>query len=196
MNHGLQIQMEPWISTSTGTKFYFENPTVDMIHIEDIAHSLAMTCRFNGHCRLFYSTAQHSLLVASGVYAHLAENRGSRFTDAEIKIVRTALLHDAAEAYIGDMVAPLKWVMPAFKEVEKRIEAVIWEKFDLDHHCADLIKYHDLRALATEARDLLTDGGKDWECIEGIDPYPEKIDPDHIAGCYQSFMKMFGVYSA
>lgn len=55
---------EHWIETYTGKQFSLDNPTPDMICLEDIAHSLSMICRYNGHCERFYSVATHSILLA------------------------------------------------------------------------------------------------------------------------------------
>src|SRR4051794_36829357 len=82
----------------------------DQILITDIFHSLAMQCRYNGHTAYFYSVAQHCWLLSLVVPAHLQ---------------RVALLHDAAEAYIGDIVAPLKDEMPGFRVWDERLTAMI-----------------------------------------------------------------------
>lgn len=82
-----------WILTQSGQQFDLLRPTASMIKPVDIAHALSRLCRFNGHTRAHYSVAQHSLIVASLV-------------PVEHQLV--ALLHDAPEAYIGDMTRPLK----------------------------------------------------------------------------------------
>lgn len=84
----------PHIRTFTGKKFYFLDIKPDDICIEDIAHALSNICRYNGHCKNFYSVAEHSIRCCE---------RGS---DWLCKI--WGLLHDAAEAYIGDLVSPFK----------------------------------------------------------------------------------------
>jgi len=81
-----------------------------MVRLDDIVHSLSLMNRFNGAALFPYSVAQHSLHVAS-------------LLPAELRL--EGLLHDAAEAYIGDMVSPLKQVMPEYKSVEARIAAVV-----------------------------------------------------------------------
>lgn len=79
--------------TYTGKVFDFDSPSDGPVCLEDIAHALGMLCRFNGHIRRFYSVAQHSVLV-------------SKLVDPRYALL--ALFHDAAEAYVGDMVSPLK----------------------------------------------------------------------------------------
>lgn len=85
-----------WILTNSAKPMSLVRPRADLVTPEDIAHSLAYICRFNGHCKHHYSVAQHSLLVASIV-------------PDEDQL--PALLHDAAEAYVGDMVRPLKQLL-------------------------------------------------------------------------------------
>ena len=85
-------------------------PRIDKVAIEDIAHGLAFQCRFNGQTCDFYSVAQHSLIVADLV------PESHRLA---------ALLHDAAEAYLGDMVKPLKVLMPEFSGIEDKVTALI-----------------------------------------------------------------------
>ena len=85
-----------WILTNSAKPISLVRPRADLVTPEDIAHSLAHICRFNGHCKHHYSVAQHSLLVASIV-------------PEEDQL--PALLHDAAEAYVGDMVQPLKQLL-------------------------------------------------------------------------------------
>ncbi len=100
----------PTIKTYTGQQFSYESPTADMIRIEDIGHALSMICRFGGQAREFYSVAQHSLLVAELAPQEFAFD---------------ALLHDASEAYCGDMVRPLKNLLPGYREIEEKIHRAI-----------------------------------------------------------------------
>lgn len=161
-----------WILTRSGRKFDLANPTADMVDPTDIAHSLSMQCRFNGHTRAFYSVAQHCYLVADLV-------------PAEHQL--PALLHDATEAYVGDLVRPLKEGMRAFAErmgvcdlyddTERRVWTAICECFDLDPILPDCVKNADLVALATEKRDLMPELPEPWPCLEGIEPIPQFIDP-------------------
>lgn len=104
--------------TYTGQRFDPLRPDAASIHILDIARGLAMACRYRGMLKSYYSVAEHSVLV-------------SRHCDPEY--AREALLHDAAEAYIGDMIRPLKHCpeMRPFVEAELKIEAVIAQVFGL-----------------------------------------------------------------
>lgn len=110
------------ITTFTGKTVDPLNLKEEDICIEDIAHSLALINRFNGHSRFPISVAQHSVYVSRIAVDHELEG----------------LLHDAAEAYIGDMT---KWVkhsphMVEYRKIESQIEKVIFKKFgivELDH---------------------------------------------------------------
>src|SRR2546423_12384970 len=96
------------IMLHSGRLFDLANPEVSEITVEDIAHGLAHTCRYAGQCDGFYSVAEHSVLVSQTVtHSKLA-----------------ALFHDAAEAFIGDMSAPLKQLLPAYREIELKIQRV------------------------------------------------------------------------
>lgn len=115
-----------------------------MIDIQDIAHALSLTCRFNGHTKEFYSVAQHCYLAS-----YLCEK------DIAIHV----LLHDAAEAYVGDMVSPLKdAVGHDYKQIENKILSAIYEKFgiaELSSVGKRLVKQADLQILQLEAECLL-----------------------------------------
>ncbi|MCP5267482.1 MAG: phosphohydrolase [Zoogloeaceae bacterium] len=149
-----------YVSTHLGHRFQPLAPRSEDVVIEDIAHGLAFQCRFNGQTQHFYSVAQHSLIVASLVPKRLA---------------LAALLHDAAEAYLGDMVKPLKILFPEFSRIEASVMAVIGERFGVDGFTDPLIKRADLIALATEKRDLMPHSCEAWESLNGIAPLPSRI---------------------
>lgn len=128
------------INTSSGRIIDLNNPTVDMIDIHDIATSLSNICRFGGHVNRFYSVAQHSVLVC-----HLM--REAQGYDIE------ALLHDASEAYLGDVVKPLKVILgDNYKWLEGRFENVIAQKFGLRQNLEveRMVKKFDMEALELE----------------------------------------------
>ena len=139
---------EIWMSTFTGKRFDPINPDVRTINIEDIAHALANLCRWGGHTSEFYSVAEHSYLVSKCC------GEGYELD---------GLLHDAAEAYVGDMLKPIKYnsrLGAEFKKFESRVTAAIAQRFGLGSEPPS-VKIADMRVLMAEARDLMRDP-KDW----------------------------------
>jgi 5'-deoxynucleotidase YfbR-like HD superfamily hydrolase len=170
------IEKNMYVSTYLGNRFYPLGPRIDRVAIEDIAHGLAFQCRFNGQTCEFYSVAQHSLVVASLV-------------GDELKLA--ALLHDAAEAYLGDMVKPLKLLLPAFAAIEDRVTEIIATAFKLDFGNYRPIKEADLVALATEKRDLMPHSVEEWTYIEGVEPLPGPIKPMNPFEAKAAFLNEF-----
>lgn len=104
--------------------------------IEDIAWSLAMQCRYNGHTKVFYSVATHSILVAF-------------FLPDDLKL--EGLLHDASEAYLCDLPSPVKQQMPEYRRAEARVESAISDQFRLVHPMHPLVKEADDYVFTLEA---------------------------------------------
>jgi uncharacterized protein len=150
----------PTIQTYTGSYFDFTDPENSEIDIRDIAHGLANLCRFTGHTREFYSVAQHSVLMAVAV----GGEHGFK-----------ALMHDAHEAYVGDMASPLKALVPGFKEIEKRIEAAVLGRFGISLPLPPVIKESDLRMLLTEQQALMTPPFNHWAARSVTTPYPDLV---------------------
>lgn len=148
--------------TRSGKYFDFIDPQPDQICIEDIACGLSNTCRFNGQIGQFYSVAQHSLLVSFLVPEQ----------DALV-----GLMHDAAEAYIGDMVKPLKQLCPDFQFIEERVEAAIFSKFGLPLPLPPSVKHADLCLLNTEKRDLTSAARDQWGALADYPPLDDIIWP-------------------
>lgn len=165
-----------YVSTYLGNRFYPLEPRIADVAIEDIAHGLAYQCRFNGQTSAFYSVAQHSLIVASLV-------------PDELKLA--ALLHDAAEAYIGDMVKPLKVLLPAFSDIEDNVTRIIGENFGVDLNHNPVIKRADLIALATEKRDLMPYSAEPWSYLQDIEACHEIIRPMAPEDAKQDFLLSF-----
>ena len=131
---------DPYIHTWSGHRFHFLNPTVDTVCIEDVAHALSLQARFNGHTTELYSVAAHSLVVADLV---------AQETD-DPRIILAALMHDAAEAYLGDIVSPLKWLLPDYRQYERAVEECIAKKFDLIYPFPPAVHTADMKALEQE----------------------------------------------
>lgn len=171
-----------WIQTYTGRQFDLVNPDPMLVDIEDIAHALSHTCRFGGHTEKFYSVAQHSWVVSATVAPEHAF---------------LALLHDAAEAYIGDLIRPLKRLLcPQIDEIESRIQAAILARYEVEPDEAALkaVKVADDRALATEMRDLFP-MEYFWKHAMGLsEPLTEKIyamsNPGRVKYCFLHRFRM------
>ena len=163
-----------WITTFSGKRFHFLEPTPDEVDIRDIAHHLSLLCRFTGACKLFYSVAEHSILVAELV-------------PQELKL--SALLHDAAEAYINDISRPVKY-SHKLDDTEAVIMSVIVDKFGINPTAPE-IKEADNVVMATEARDLMPN----TDCWASLpDPSPTKIVPITPRMAELGFLLRFRLY--
>jgi hypothetical protein len=131
-----------WIQTFTGGRIYPMDARLEELNVKDIAHALANTCRYGGHCIHYYSVAQHSVLVS-----HACKSQHAL----------TGLMHDAAEAYLGDMPRPIKHGpgMGAFRSAERALERLIAARFGLVFPFPNDVVWADSALLATEKRDLL-----------------------------------------
>lgn len=153
------VRKGDWIQTASGRQFWPLDPHPDEVCIEDIAYALSMICRFGGHCSRFYSVAEHSVHVVHNVSP---ENR------------LWGLLHDASEAYIGDMVRPLKRNLPDYQAAENRMMYAVQVHFSLPGlGIPDEVKRVDNAMLATEAGQLMRRPPNTWTLpeppIDGLD---------------------------
>jgi uncharacterized protein len=151
----------PYLQTVSGRWVNPFDPDPDQLDAGDIARALANQCRFGGHSRVFYSVAQHSVIVSE-----LVEQRGGDADD-----VFAALMHDASEAYLGDMPHPIKHRSPlgaAFKAAEEHLEAALRERFRIKADVPE-IKRADRALLATERRAFSAEDWH-WPELKGIEP--------------------------
>ena len=137
-----------WLQTYTGLQFYPMDPDPAAVELRDIARSLSMQCRYNGHVKKFYSVAEHCVLV-------------SRLVPAEDAL--WGLLHDATEAYVGGMIRPLKNHMPAYREAEDRVMAAIAERFGLTRQMPASVKDADNRVPLDEKARLMASEPAPWD---------------------------------
>ena len=131
-----------WIATFSGLKVTPLKPTPEMFNIEDIAHSLAQQCRFTGHTHGFMSVAQHSIMVS----------------ETAPKNSLWGLLHDASEAFIGDLASPTKYNSPLgieYRIVEDHLMRAICQQFRLHPCIPGEVERADLAILTAEARDFM-----------------------------------------
>jgi hypothetical protein len=177
----------PYLQTVSGRFVNPFDPDPAQLDIGDIARALANVCRFGGHCRSFYSVAQHSVIVSE-----LVEQRGG-----DVEDTFAALMHDASEAYLGDMPHPIKHRSPlgtAFKEAESHLERVLAEHFNIKSGVPE-IKRVDRALLATERRAL---SGENWHWpeLDGVEPLDLELTtwpPDEAA---KAFLARFEALSA
>lgn len=145
----------------SGKFINLHNFTIEDFDIRDVAHALSHICRFQGHCQRFYSVAEHCVRMVD-LYKRLTALY-------EVELAYMLLMHDAAEAYIGDIPRPIKHAIPIFKQYENNILREIGIEYD------DTVKIYDNRMLKIEARALVKSGGKLWPGFEGPLSYEETM---------------------
>jgi len=156
-----QSRKGDWIQTYTGSAFWPIDPLPEEVHLEDIAHALSLQCRFGGHCEVFYSVAEHSVL--SSVVAQ------DRFPGIENQpLWQWALLHDATEAYVVDVPRPLKRFLLGYPEIESKVSKAIAKKFNLLETMPIEIKSIDNDMLLTEQKTILKPPFMPWG-VEGVE---------------------------
>lgn len=187
--------LKPWVQTPSGQAFELLNPTADTVVLSDIYHALARNSRFTGHTHgprhsqtdtgAPYSVAQHSILVWQ-IAVDLVPDRPY--------LALHALLHDAHEAYLGDISTPVIWALeclcPGAKEamatLKMRIQDAILEHLELRVPTPfeqSIVKLADITALFVERRCLLSDdppprpwqfdepeGADKWEILKVFGP--------------------------
>jgi hypothetical protein len=115
--------MSDKMNTYSGMQFNPMEIEEKDVCIEDIAHALSLLCRGGGHLKYFYSVGQHSINCANEALAR----RWSK------KVILGCLLHDASEAYISDIIRPVKKHLINYLEIEEMIMNVIFQKFGLSN---------------------------------------------------------------
>ena len=138
-----------WMQTATGRAFYPLDPQPEEISIDDIAAALSKMCRYGGHTTRFYSVAEHCVHIAS-------------HPDCPDELRLTALLHDASEAYLSDVIRPIKPFLTNYTEIEQRLERVIAEKFGTIYPFPAIIKEMDTRILMDERDQAMAKPPQDW----------------------------------
>ncbi len=135
------------ILTHSGELFDYANPDPQTICIEDIAHGLSNFCRYVGQCDPFYSVAEHSVHVSRIV---------------EPKYALWGLLHDASEAYIGDVAKPLKQLLPDYMAIERRVEHCINTAIGLEGEMPYAVKMADIHMLTQEQVQIMPPFDNVW----------------------------------
>lgn len=150
-----------WMQTRSGRAYWPLSPRAEDVDINDIATSLSKICRFGGHIKFeHYSVAEHSVHVSLCVPPEHALQ---------------ALLHDATEAYVGDVIRPLKQNLLGYDEIEARNWAVIAQRFGLPLAMHPSVKVADNAVLLAEKEALLEDPPIPWHWAAGLTAAPVQI---------------------
>lgn len=175
------------IRLRSGRYFDFLDPQPDQFTLGDIAGALSKICRFGGQVSRFYSVAEHCMQCA-----FVADCDGLP-VDTQI----ACLMHDAAEAFTGDIVKPLKIMLPEFKEIEQRVEAVIAEKFCIDFHSnAALVREIDHAMLIHERRRLFSRDSVTWHGeneVRRLHTAVNGLEPEDAERLFVSRAAMLGI---
>lgn len=124
-----------WMLTASGGVFYPLDPHPDEVEIYDIAHALGMACRYGGHCKRFFSVAEHCVKMAEC---------------APEPLKLATLMHDASEAYLQDVIRPVKYSLPGYLPIEDRLMRVIASKYGFSWPMHPEIKVLDERMIGAE----------------------------------------------
>lgn len=168
----------PWALTATGCVAELLDLAPEACDARTLAAHLAKVSRFGGATLAPYSVAQHSVLVATMLW-----DRGP-------DVALYGLLHDAHEAYLGDIPAPARRAIAAIAgdaapspiaALERILNHAIHRthglQYPLPAATARAVHLADMRALATERRDLMPDTGPDWHLPDEAPPWRARIKP-------------------
>jgi hypothetical protein len=177
-----------FMRTANGNEFDLRAPRAGTIVTADIAHHLAQINRFCGACCRPYSVAEHSLLVCEIVQRLFSSDLHAQFA---------ALMHDAHEAYVGDLASPAKHLVgEAWGHLEIRATIAVRGAYALatkswEHR--DIIKAADLIARATEREQLLPPGGTPWPELIHIEPvrWVDLMAPERVAMTWTDWRQAF-----
>ncbi|WP_127078424.1 phosphohydrolase [Rhodomicrobium lacus] len=182
----IPLRTPHWTQTHSGLAFDLTAQLPHQVNIHDIAAALAKQCRFAGACTQFYSVAQHSVIVADALKKHTP-------------IVQLyGLLHDAHEAYIGDVIRPVKELVASvlpydpFSALGDAVQRTIYAAFRLpepSEAVRQLVHRADNQALATEQRDVMADPEREWGLTEA--PLSRPIIPLPWPRAEEKFLQAF-----
>lgn len=173
-----------WFTDYSGKKWYILDPRPEDVDIKNIAHALSLICRFGGHSKKHYSVADHS------VFCRI---RAVELWPNDWMLQLHVLLHDASEAFIGDMVRPMKETMPAFCRLEDKTQAAIYRGLGIPTPTADQydkIKRVDNELLMAERRDVINNGGHAWNIPAEAWDFP--ISSLGMEKAEETFLKIYG----
>lgn len=168
------------MSLISGRKILLSAPSIDAIDLADIAHSLNNICRFNGHVSTRYTVLQHSIAAC-------------KLSDEEHKV--EALLHDAAEAYIGDIIVPVKELFPEIAKYEDMLAGLIFQKYAPSSSRIDPITGHYVKSPYLSQLDRKLANGESFMLRENVagkyDPAIDKIMTKVAYATPDDFIELF-----
>lgn len=151
-----------WMQLASGGQFWPLDPRPEEIHVSDIAHALALTNRYGGHTRVPYSVAEHCYHMSQWVEA----------AEGDPEPAFQALMHDSTEAYLGDIIRPLKKGLTQYVLAEKRLWRVICQRFGMREQLYPSVKEADNRICLNERDALMEAPPADWNLrggpLEGV----------------------------
>lgn len=175
-------ESDNYVTLISGALFDPFRPNPKLIDIQDIAWSLSMQCRYNGHVKRYYSVAEHSIYVVSLVK--------QMNPDISYRKQLQALMHDSTETYLGDMVKPVKIMFSLFNRVEDKLWVNICMKFDMDVEWSKELKYCDAQAAVSEM-ETLTSRKASHTWTEGITPSQAPLPHLTQEEAYSEFIKLY-----
>ncbi len=179
-NENLEPDMS-WMQTFTGREVHPFDLVEEDVCIEDVAHSLALTNRFDGHSKWPYSVAQHCVLAEKLIDEfELALRKDGLPRSPRARML--VLTHDASEAYLRDLPSVKRSLaFASYRELEGEIQDVVTSALvdddPIDDGMLELVEWADATMLATEARDLMEKPPKPWGLVhspsaKNITPWP------------------------
>jgi hypothetical protein len=142
-----------WMQTYTGKAYWPCDPKTEEVDIHDIAHALSLICRYTGHCKKFYSVAEHSVHVS-----HLVPPEYAFY----------GLMHDAQEAYVNDIARPLKPSIAGYQEIEEMNWRVICDKYRMPYELPREVKEIDRRICMDEQAAIMGPSPFPWDKDLGL----------------------------
>jgi hypothetical protein len=176
------VRVGDWMQTVDGNAFWPLDPRPEDINIEEIAAALSRQCRFGGHIKRgieIYSVAEHSVMVAD-------------LASSEVKLA--ALMHDASEAYLQDIIRPIKPALGGYAEIENRLMSIIAEKFGFQWPMPSEVKWLDNAILADERDQVMAKPPRDWSLT--VPPTGIKLPCWSPSCAEQAFMDRFREYTS
>lgn len=148
--HAAPPRRGDWMQTATGKQFWPLDPRPEEVDIVDIAHGLAHICRYGGHCARFYSVAEHSVYVSQALPPALR---------------LYGLLHDASEAYLGDVIRPLKRFIPGYHDLEEAVMVAVCQQIGIHYPMPPQVKEIDDCILHDEMQQIMEPSPADWRLV-------------------------------